>query len=94
MMDAFSGIVGDVMVSTTSNRGRTPEEVAEQALDKIIRVSGTAPPVIAEQANAFRENIRVVLVHYMHEAVRSHNVTLASKMIRAGHPELVTILDS
>jgi hypothetical protein len=94
MMDAFSGIVNNVMVSTTSNRGRTPEEVAEQALDKIIHVSGTAPPVIAEQANVFRENIRIVLVHYMREAVRSHNTTLAGKMVRAGHPELVTILDS
>lgn len=85
---------GDVMVMTTHGRGSTPEEIAERALDKIIAVSGTAPPVIADQAHAFRDNIRKVLVHYMHEAVRSHNVTLVNKFHQLGHPELVEILDA
>lgn len=85
---------GDVMVMTTQGRGFTPEEIAERALDKIIAVSGTAPPAIAEQAHAFRENIRKVLVYYMHEAVRSHNVTLVNKFHQFGHPELVEILDA
>jgi hypothetical protein len=30
----------------------------------------------------------------MHEAVRSHNVTLVSKFKRAGYPELTSILDT
>ena len=85
---------GDVMVMTTHGRGFTPEEIAERALDKIIAVSGTAPPAIADQAHAFRENIRKVLVYYMHEAVRSHNVTLVNKFHQLGHPELIEILDA
>jgi hypothetical protein len=84
---------GQIRVETTQNRGFTPEEVAERALDKIIAVGGTSHPAITEQAMAFRENIRKVLVFYMKEAVRSNNVTLANKFRKAGHPELIKLLD-
>lgn len=92
--DLATGNVGNVMVMSTQGRGFTPEEVAERALDKIIYVGSQTHPVVREQAEAFRENIRQVLVHYMREAVRSHNVTLVSKFKKAGHPELVSILDT
>lgn len=82
------------MVMATEGRGFTPEEVAERALDKIIYVGSQTHPAIREQAEAFRDSIRQVLVHYMHEAVRSHNVTLVNKFKQAGHPELVPILDA
>jgi len=84
---------GDVKVMATSHRGFTPEEVAERALNKIIYVGSQTHPAIRDQAEAFRENIRKVLVFYMKEAVRSHNVTLVTKFKRAGYPELVKILD-
>lgn len=90
---SFGG-VGSVMVVATQGRGRTPEEIAELALMRILAVSGTAPPVISEQAHAFQEQLRQVLVHYLHEAVRSHNVTLVNKFTAAGHPELIAILDT
>lgn len=86
--------VGDVMVMTTQGRGFTPEEVAERALDKIIYVGSHAHPAIRDQAEAFKDSIRQVLVHYMHETVRSHNVTLVNKFTQAGHPELIPILDA
>lgn len=85
---------GDVMVMTTQGRGFTPEEIAERALDKIIHVGSNAHPAIRDQAEAFKDAIRQVLVYYMHEAVRSHNVTLVSKFRKAGHPEFIPILDS
>lgn len=94
MFDLATGNVGSVMVMATEGRGFTPEEVAERALDKIIYVGSHTHPAIRDQAEAFRENIRQVLVHYMHEAVRSHNVTLVNKFKQAGHPELVPILDA
>ena len=47
-----------------------------------------------EQARAFRENLREVLIYFMHEAMRSRNVTLANKFKQAGHPELIPILDA
>ena len=84
---------GQIRVETTQNRGFTAEEVAERALDKIIAVGGESHPVITEQARAFRENIRKVLVFYMKEAIRSNNVTLANKFRKAGHPELIKLLD-
>lgn len=89
-----SSEVGSVMVMATQGRGQTPEEVAERALDKIIYVGSNAHPAIRDQAEAFKDSIRGVLVHYMHEAVRSHNVTLVSKFKQAGHPELTAILDT
>lgn len=94
MFDAVSATIGNVMVMTTEGRGFTPEEVAERALDKIIFVGSEAHPAIRDQAEAFKDSIRAVLVHYMHEAVRSHNVTLVSKFKRAGYPELTSILDT
>ena len=94
MFDLATGNVGDVMVMTTQGRGFTPEEVAERALDKIIYVGSQAHPAIRDQAEAFKDSIRQVLVHYMHEAVRSHNVTLVNKFKQAGHPELIPILDA
>lgn len=84
---------GGVTVMTTSGRGFTPEEIAERALDKIIYVGSQTHPVIRDQAEAFRESIRNVLVQYMHEAVRSNHVTLANKFKRAGHPEFIKLLD-
>ena len=94
MFNLATGSVGSVMVMATEGRGSTPEEIAERALDKIIYVGSNAHPAIREQAEAFRENIRGVLVHYLHEAVRSHNVTLVGKFKQAGHPELIPILDA
>ncbi len=94
MFDAVSATIGNVMVMTTEGRGFTPEEIAERALDKIIYVGSEAHPAIRDQAEAFKDSIRQVLVYYMHEAVRSHNVTLVSKFKRAGYPELTSILDT
>jgi len=94
MFDLATGNVGSVMVMATEGRGFTPEEVAERALDKIMYVGSNAHPAIREQAEAFKDSIRAVLVHYMHEAVRSHNVTLVNKFKQAGHPELIPILDA
>jgi len=85
--------LASVVVMTTHNRGFSPEEVAERALLKLIGISDTAPPAIAEQARAFRDSIRTVLVYYMHEAIRADRVTLTHKLNNAGHSELVKLLD-
>lgn len=84
---------GNVKIMSTQGRGFTPEEIAERALDRIVYVGSQSHPLIREQAEAFRENIRELLVFYLKEAVRSHNVTLVNKFKKAGYPELVKILD-
>ena len=86
--------VGNVTVKTVSSRGFTPEELAEQALDKIIYVGGNCHPAIQEQAEAFKNQIRGVLVESMKQAIRSDRTTLANQFRAAGHPELVKLLES
>ena len=85
-------LLGGVTVQTTNNRGFTPEEIADRALDKIISVGGNSHPAIVDQAMAFRENIRHVLVFYLKEAVQSERTTIANRRRDAGYPDLVTLL--
>jgi hypothetical protein len=82
-----------VKVLTTEGRGFTPEEIADRAVNKIISVGSQTHPVIRDQAEAFRETIRSVLVFYINEAVKSDRVTLANKLKQAGHSELVKLLN-
>ena len=82
-----------IQVFTKDHGGFTPEEVAERALDKIIQVGDQSHPLVREQAIAFRNHIREVLVFYMNEAVKFDRVTLAYKLREAGHPELIKLLD-
>lgn len=84
---------GILEVMTTNNRGFTPEELASGALDRILYVGENTHPVIKEQAIAFREQIRNILVHYMHQAIKSDRTTLANTFKTSGHPELVKLLE-
>ena len=74
-----SGDIGDVLVHKVDHRGFNPEELAEQALNRIIYVGD--------------EHIRGVLVFYMKRAIESNNTTLANRLREAGHSELVTLLE-
>jgi len=91
MLDACA-LLNGVVVQSTSGRGFTPEEVAERALDKIIYVGENVDPVIRDQALAYRDRLRKVLVYYMNEAVRSSKTTLANKLKQAGHADLIPLL--
>ena len=84
---------GGVKVMTTSGRGFNTEEVAERALDKIIAVGSDSHPAVRAQAEAFKKDIRKVLVQYMKEMVRSHNTTLAHRFKEMGYPELIKLLE-
>jgi acyl carrier protein phosphodiesterase len=84
---------GGVKVMTTSGRGFNPEEIAERALDKIIAVGSDSHPAVRAQAEAFKKDIRKVLVQYMKEMVRSHNTTLANRFREMGYPELIKLLE-
>jgi len=77
-----------VNVQTTNNRGFTPEELAEQALEKIVSVSENADPIVREQARAFQDRIRHVLVHYLKQAARSDRTTVCAALDAAGQPRL------
>jgi hypothetical protein len=82
-----------IHVFTKDHGGFTPEELADRALDKIIQVGDQSHPLVRDQAIAFRNHIRGVLVFYMNEAVKFDRVTLAHKLREAGHPELIKLLE-
>jgi len=86
------GEIGMVRVFTTENRGFTAEEIAERALDKIIYVGDRSHPVILEQARAFKESLRIVLIHYLKEAQDNERLTITAKLRAAGHPQIADIL--
>ena len=67
---------------------------AISALDQIISIGNNSHPVIQAQAEAFRTEIRGVLVSYLRQAVASHNTTLTNRFRDAGHPELVKLLEA
>ena len=86
-------VTGNIRVFTTNNRGFTPEELAEQALGRLLVISEHAPSYVKEQAEAFKDELRVVLVLYMKRAVQSERTTMAAKLNAAGFPELVELLN-
>lgn len=94
MVSTSGGVLlGDIIATTVSGRGFTPEEIAEQALDKIVYIGSNSHPVIRDQAEAFRNQIRGVLVRCMKQAIASNHTTLANRLRDAGHPELIKILE-
>jgi hypothetical protein len=79
-------------VKTTYNRGFTPDELAEQCVDKIISVSDTAHPGIRDQARAFSKHVETLVAYYMRQAIRSDRTTVYNALKDAGHPELAELI--
>ena len=94
MIESMIPVVSGVEVRTTSNRGFTPDEVAQRCVDKIISVGDQTHPAIRDQAQAFKEHIRAVVSFYIKDAIRNDRHTIATRLRDAGHPELTTILES
>ena len=93
MFSASGGaLLGDIKAMNVSGRGFTPEELAENALDKIIYVGSNSHPAIRDQAEAFKQQIRSVLISYGRQCINSHGTTLANRFRDAGHPELTKLL--
>jgi hypothetical protein len=82
----------DVKVYTTSNRGFTPEELTERALDKLIEVSDTADEMVKAQALVYKERIRQLILFYMKEAIRSDRTTLSAMLVKQGHSDMARII--
>lgn len=81
-----------VDVMTTSGRGMTPDEVTDLALNKLISISDSAPPAIAEQARAYKERMRMVIVHYMRQAIASDRTTVYNILKDAGHADVAELI--
>lgn len=91
MSEGF-GSVGSFLVKTTQERGFTPEEITEDLLTKLIFISTESHPAIRDQAVAFRDQIRPVILYYMKQAVRSDRTTLAAQLSKQGHYDMAEII--
>ena len=89
---AGSSQINDVFVFTTENRGHSPEEMAEMAMNKIMLVSKEAPPVIRDQAIAHRENLKDILIFYMNRMAQSERTTIWALLKKQGHGDLAEII--
>jgi len=79
-------------VKTTDNRGFTPDELAEQCVQKIISVSDDAHPGLRDQARAFSKHIEKLVAFYMRQAIRSDRTTVYNALKDAGHPDLAELI--
>jgi hypothetical protein len=81
-------------VVTSSNGGHSPETIAEMCVEKLIKVSDSAPPEIAAQARAFREQMLKVVLQYVKMAAHEDRATVCAKLSEAGFGDLATQLRS
>ena len=84
--------IGTVSVATTDHRGHTADYWAEQVTNKIVSIGGNCHPLIAQQAETFKEDVLKQISYYMKEAIKSDRTTLIAQLEKQGQPEMANIL--
>ena len=84
---------GDVAVMIVNGRTRTPEEIANFAMSKIMRIALTAHPEISAQAHEFRERIKAIIEAHIQDAVREERAACAM-MVQQWNGELAEAIRS
>ena len=93
MFDSDSATeIASPFVFTSTNRGHSPEEMAEMCVNKICSISNGAPPHVREQALAFREKVKAVIAEYMQRAVQSDRTTLWNILKKEGFHDEAEII--
>ena len=93
MMDDQIGFkLGQVMVSTTENRGHDVEFWATETTKKIVGISAEADPHIRQQAEAFRIQVYTLIYLGMKSAIASDRVTLQGTLVSQGHEDLAKVI--
>ena len=87
-----AGLGENFKVITTQNRGHSPDELADLALAKILYIGDNAHPLISQQAHAFKEHIRGVLVKYLARAQQSERTTIIAHLSLQGHDDMAEII--
>lgn len=80
--------MGSPFVVTSSNGGHSPEQVAELCVNRLIQVADSAPPELAQQARAYREQMLAVVTHYVKVGIAEDRKTVAEKLNNAGYGQL------
>jgi hypothetical protein len=92
MIDLMTATVGGVKIMATENRGHSPEEITDLAIDHIVHIGENAHPLIAQQAQAFKENLRHVLNRYFALAQRCERTTICAELSMRGHEDMAEII--
>ena len=87
-----SSYAGVASVFTSENKGHSPAQMAEMALLKIMTVADDAPPVIKEQAFAYQNKLRDILIYYMKKMAASERTTIWALMRSQGHEDMAEII--
>ena len=91
MLDASTNI-GFALVYTSTNKGHTPEQIAEMALGKMMVVAEDANPFIRDQAIEYQDQLRKILIYYMKKMAASERTTLWALMRSQGHEDVAEII--
>jgi len=83
-----------VNVITSSNGGLSTDQIVELAASKIMYVSDDAPPVIKDQAIAFRATMINILTEYVHLARREERATISAQLEKHGHSDVAKMIRS
>jgi hypothetical protein len=92
--NASQANVGSVVVVTTQDKGHDPEFWAKTASDRIVSVGGNCHPLIAQQAEAFKQSVETTVSFYIKEAIKSDRTTLIAELERQGHGDMANIIRS
>ena len=84
--------VGQIMVSTTENRGHEAEFWAQETTKKILGISEEAEPHIRLQAEAFRNQVYTLIWMGMKNAIASDRVTIRGLLASQGHEDMAKII--
>ena len=94
LFEASTLEVGSVLVSSTQDKGHDPEFWAKAAADRIVSVGGNCHPLIAQQAEAFKQSVEKTVEFYIKEAIKSDRTTLIAELERQGHADMANIIRS
>ena len=93
MMKEQAGFeLGQVLVSTTDNKGHDPEFWATHTTNKILGISQEAAPHIRLQAEAFRNQVYTLILMGMKSAIASDRVTVRGLLDAQGHEDMAKII--
>ena len=84
--------LGTANVLISNNGGLSSEQIAQLALDKIIFVGQRSHPLIVDQALAFKEAIRDVIIDHLKQMEEQTVDTLCAKLSANGYNDIATIL--
>ena len=94
LFEASTLEVGSVVVATTQDKGHDPEFWAKAASDRIVSVGGNCHPLIAQQAEAFKQSVETTVSFYIKEAIKSDRTTLIAELEMQGHADMANIIRS